>query len=131
MKASTRKSILIGICCGIVFSIIFATVAIINDGNNEIVQSILNFFGSTTAFIAINYNLPEFVGIIIFFIYWALIGGVLGLLLSRKPLAGYILTLIFIILLVAGHRMLQVKLENSLELIGRAFEKILNQAFTK
>jgi len=131
MKVTTKKSLLIGAASGIGFALVIALVSLLNNGGNETLQSIINFFGCTAAFFVMDYNLSEFVGIIIFFVYWALVGGIFGLLLSQRSLKRYILIFSFIVILIVGHRMLQIKLENSIERIGHAFERLLDNISIK
>ena len=131
MKVTTKKSLLIGTASGIGFGIIVVLVSIFNNGSNETLQSIINFFGCTAAFFLMTYDIPEFVGVIIFFVYWALVGGIFSLLLSRRSLLFYILTSVFVIILIVGHRTLQAELENVLGRIVDAFGKMLNLIFIK
>ena len=91
-----KKSVLIGAVIGIGMGIAIALLGILNQGVNVPLQSIVNFFGSVPTYFIMAYNLSTPTGIIVFFVYWAIIGIIFGLLAELPIKRRYILITIFL-----------------------------------
>lgn len=112
---SAKKSIMIGVISGVFIATITVLCAMLNK-DNEILRGTINFIASVPTFLLSSWlDLPQIFQNILFFAYWAIIGGLLGLLLSRKKsFIKTICVIIAVVFLVIAHRVVQVPLETQL-----------------
>lgn len=112
---SAKKSIMIGAISGVLIATITVLCAMLNK-DDEILRGTINFIASVpTLLLSSRLDLPQILQNILFFVYWAIIGGLLGLFLSRKK--SFIRTtyvIIAVVSLIIAHRVVQVSLENDL-----------------
>ena len=125
-----KKSVLIGAIIGIGMGIAIALLGILNQGANEPLQSTVNFFGSVPTYFIMAYNLSTPTGIIVFFVYWAIIGIIFGLLAELPIKRRYILITIFLICFIVAHRLAQVAMGREMQEIMNSLGQILKHAFT-
>ena len=125
-----KKSVLIGAVIGIGTGIAIALLGILNQGANEPLQSTVNFFGSVPTYFIMTYNLSTPTGIIVFFVYWAIIGIIFGLLAELPIKRRYILITIFLICFIVAHRLAQVAMGREMQEIMNSLGQILKHAFT-
>lgn len=112
---SAKKSIVMGAISGVLIATITVLCAMLNK-DNEILRGTINFIASVPTFLLSSWlDLPQILQNILFFAYWAIIGGLLGLLLSRKKsFIKTICVIIAVVFLVIVHRVVQVTLETQL-----------------
>ncbi len=120
---STRRPILVGIVCGIVFAAVIVVFAKINDSpdGSEVLREIINFLAASPAVIFAALKMPQVVQNISFFIYWALVGGVFGWLLGQKKAPFKIAALVLLVGLVILHHLANVKMSHEIGGALRAF----------
>jgi hypothetical protein len=114
---NTKKPVMIGGAIGIVMAIIIMMLAALNNARHlEAIQRVVNFLASVPMFIlAVKLKLPQVFQNLLFFFYWALIGGLTGWFLGGKKMVFKALAIIFLAALFFAHRMAQVNLEQELE----------------
>ncbi len=114
---NAKKSVMIGAIIGLLIAMITALFATLNNvWDNEALRSIINFIASVPTLLCSSWlDLPQVFQQILFFVYWAVIGGLFGMLLSRKKsLIKTSCVIIAILSLVIAHRVVQVTLEAEL-----------------
>ncbi|MBI1976371.1 MAG: hypothetical protein HYS56_02550 [Candidatus Omnitrophica bacterium] len=98
--------------------------------NSEVLRSCVHFLSGVPLFLFFGQlNLPEvfqaeWVQKILFLIYWALVGGILGWLLGSRRLPLQATAAVIILALVISHRMVQVRVERELGEISEALGKL-------
>lgn len=114
---SVKRPTIIGCRSGLVIGVVILLFAWLNDEwDNEILRSIINFLGSVpTLVFGAKFNISGLLQNISFFIYWVLLGGIVGWLVSQKHPLFKGAMLILIAGLFILHRMVQVNLERELE----------------
>ena len=112
---SAKKSIMMGTISGVLIATITVLCAMLNK-DNEILRGTINFIASVPTLLLSSWlDLPQILQNILFFAYWAIIGGLLGLFLSRKKsFIKTICVIIAVVFLVIAHRVVQVTLETQL-----------------
>ena len=124
---SAKKSNMIGAISGVLIATITVLCAMLNaDWENEILRGTTNFIASVPTLLLSRWlDLPQILQNILFFVYWAIIGGLLGLLLSCKD--SFIKTvsvILAVVSLVIAHRVVQVTLETELSDALRGLEAL-------
>lgn len=114
---SAKKAVMLGTIIGLIIATIAVLCATLNaDWANETLEGTINFIASVPTLLLSSWlDLPMILQNILFFVYWAIIGVLLGLLLSRKK--SFIRTtcvIIAVVSLVIAHRVVQVNLEKDL-----------------
>lgn len=100
-------------------------------GDLRFLQIIVNFFVSTPTFLLVTqpYNHPIIEGIL-FFIYWGLIGGIIGWLLCLKTSFAKVAIVLMIVGIIISHSLIQIKIERGLdaamEAVGEAIGKLIS-----
>lgn len=128
MRVSARRSTAIGAVSGLSMAAVVVLLAWLNGGpgGSETLQTIINFFASLpTLVLSASFNIPTFLQIVLFFVYWVLVGGILGWLLSRQHLLFKVTALVLVVGLIVSHWVAQVKLEHELDMLLRAIGKAL------
>lgn len=119
MGANIKKSIIIGIIIGLSVAVVVILCAKLNRNDNEVFQSGVNFLAGVPTFMAMVYNLSELAAIMVYFVYWALIGAIFGLLAGLRQPRRYIPIFILLVALIIMHRTLQVRLEREItDIVG-------------
>lgn len=123
---NVKKSAIIGAVIGAMVALIAVALAGLNDTwNNEIVRAIINFLAGVPMFILdVKLKLPQIFQNIFFFLYWALVGVIIGWFLSEKKASFKALAIILVIALVFMHRIVQINLEQELEEALRALAEM-------
>jgi len=127
MNENLRKSFFIGSFIGGIFGLIVMLIAWLSQDVNDTLQFAINFSGSVSFYIASLLNMPEFLGRILFLIYWAFVGGILGALITRESLVARIIALTIMIGLFILHWQLQMIVENEFQVAMEAFGKGISQ----
>ena len=99
----------------------------LNQGRGEIVQTIANFFVSLPLVISWALKFPDIISVIVVVIYWVIIGGIIGWLLSRRRLMSQLTAVVLIVALAVSHWAAKVKLEGEIEAAVRAVFKSFGQ----
>lgn len=128
---STRKSVIMGAMAGLLIAAAAVLSAKLNDAwDNERLRTIINFIAAVPAFIlSVRMNLPQALQNILFFAYWALLGGITGWLLRQENLFFKLILILFIAALAITHRNIQINLERELEGALRAFGEAIGGIF--
>lgn len=93
--------------------------------DNEILRGTINFIVSVPAFLFSSWlDLPLILQNVLFFVYWAIIGGLLGLLLSRKKPVFKVMAVIIIAALVITHWQIKGRLEREIAGASNALEAL-------
>lgn len=121
-----KKSVAIGGVIGAIVALIAIVLARLNEGwNNDIMRGIINFFAGVSMLILdVKLKLPQAFQNILFFVYWALVGGAIGWFLSSKKSGFKMLAIIFVVAVIIVHRIVQINLEQELEAALRALGEI-------
>lgn len=128
---SVKKSILIGAITGLLIGAAAVLCARLNDSwNNERLRSVINLIAAVPTFILSGkLNLTQALQNILFFVYWALLGGITGWLLKQKGIFSKLILIVFIAALAVTHRNIQTNLERELEGALRALGEALGGMF--
>jgi len=114
---SAKKAVMLGAIIGLLIATITVLCATLNaDWANETLEGTINFIASVPTLLLSSWlDLPQILQNILFFAYWAIIGGLLGLFLSRKKsFIKTICVIIAVVFFVIAHRVVQVTLETQL-----------------
>lgn len=114
---SAKKSIIMGAITGLLIAIMAVICARFNNAwDNEVLRSIINFIAAVPTFILSGkMNAPQALQNILFFVYWALLGGITGWLLRQEKIFFKLILIVFIAVLAVTHRNIQTNLERELE----------------
>lgn len=114
---NVKKSAIIGAVIGTMVALIAVALAGLNDAwNNEIVRAIINFLAGVPMIILdVRLRFPQVFQNISFFLYWALVGAIIGWSLGTKKAAFRALAVIFVIVIIFSHRVVQINLEQEFE----------------
>lgn len=114
---SVKKSIMIGAIFGLLIAAMAVLCARLNDAwDNEALRGIINFIAAVPTFILSGkLNLPQALQNVLFFVYWALLGGITGWLLRQENIFFKLILIVFIAALAVTHRNIQINLEGELE----------------
>jgi len=97
----------------------------LNQDRSEILQAITNFFASLPTFIGLKLKLPQALLGVLFFIYWALVGGVFGLLMKLERRVWRLTTISLMVIFATLHWIADVKLTGDIEAAVRAVVEAL------
>lgn len=117
------RSTLIGAVVGLCLAAAVMLLAWFNQDGSEALQAIINFFASLPALLLVvaPFDVPESLQIILFFIYWALVGGIIGWLAGKDHAIHRIAIVVVIVVLILSHWAAKAKLERDIEAAIRAF----------
>lgn len=126
-----QRSILIGIVSGIVFAVVIVVLAKIGGrlDESEVLRQTINFVVALPAVIFTTLKMPHLLQNISFFIYWALVGGIWGWLLSPKNVLSKIPALFFLAGLIILHHLANVKMSREMGELLEAFGQWLTGGF--
>ncbi|OGX25026.1 MAG: hypothetical protein A3J51_02515 [Omnitrophica WOR_2 bacterium RIFCSPHIGHO2_02_FULL_45_21] len=123
---NVKKPIVIGGVIGVSGALIAVVLARLNDAwDNQTVRGIINFLAGVPMLISdVKLKLPQLFQNIFFFVYWLLVGGIMGWPLGAKKAAFKALAAVFVIAVIFAHRAVQINLEQELEGALRALGEI-------
>lgn len=126
---NSRKKIIIGIISGLGCAAIILGLAWFNSlaGGLRFLQIIVNFFVSTPTFL-LNTQLSnhQIIQGILFFVYWGLIGGIIGWLLCLKTSFAKVAIVLMIVGIIISHSLIQIKIERGLDAAMEAIGKSIS-----
>jgi hypothetical protein len=125
MANYNQRATLTGALAGLSISAAAIAVAWINAARNPFLQAVTNFIAAPSVLFSWAVGIPETLAYILFLIYGALVGGILGRLISRRTLPSRLAALLFAIFLLAAHSAAQSKLARDIEEVLRAVVKAL------
>ena len=125
MADHNQRGALIGAVAGLSVAAAVIAVALINRGQSQFLQAVTNFFAAPSVLLSWALGIPETFAYILFSIYGALIGGILGWLIGHRTFRSRLAALVFIVLLLAAHATAQAKLARDIEGVLRAVLKAL------
>lgn len=128
---SVKKSLTLGAIVGLLIAIMAVICARLNDAwDNEALRGIINFIAAVPTFILSGkLNLVQALQNVLFFVYWALLGGITGWLLRQEKIFFKLLLIVFIAALAVTHRNIQINLEQELEGALRALGEAMGGMF--
>lgn len=114
---SAKKSVMTGAMSGLLIAAMAVLCAKLNSTwDNEALRSIINFIAAVPTFILSGkMHLPQAIQNILFFVYWALLGGITGWLVKQEGIFCKLILIVFIAAIIISHRNTQVNLERELE----------------
>ena len=120
------KSWAIGVAAGLIFGALLAAVSLFDLAESTPFESILLFFGSLPVFITIKLlpDVPEFFLTIIFFIYWIVLGGLIGWGI-RKGKAGILGVTLLIAVLFFAHFEAYITMQREIDDAVSAFVEFI------
>src|SRR3990167_8907396 len=124
---NSRTGTVVGVVTGFCGAVTVLGLVWLNQGRGEIVQTIANFFVSLPLSISWALKFPDIISVIIVVIYWGIIGGIIGWLLSRRRLMSQLTAVVLIVALAVSHWAAKVKLEGEIEAAVRAVFKSFGQ----
>lgn len=120
---NSRKKTIIGIISGLGCAIIILGLAWVNSlvGDLRFLQIIIKFLVSTPTYLlkAQSTNNLVIEGIL-FFVYWGLIGGIIGWLLYLKTSFAKVAIVLMIVGIIISHSLIQIKIERGLDALMEA-----------
>ena len=115
-----RKAIAIGAAVGLLLAAADVGLIWLNRGSNPALEEITNFLGALPVLLFWSSSIPEIASIVLFFIYWAVVGAILALLALRGRMAFTVAALLLIVVLGISHRAAQLVLNREMEEAARA-----------
>jgi hypothetical protein len=115
-----KKAITIGAAAGLVLAAADVGLIWLNRGSNPALEEITNFLGALPVFLFWASSIPEVASIMLFFIYWAVVGATLAALALRGRMVFTVAALLLIVLLGISHRAAQLVLNKEMEEAARA-----------
>lgn len=130
---NSRKNTIIGIISGLGCATIILGLAWVNSlvGDLRFLQIIVNFLVSTPTFLlkAQSTNNLVIEGIL-FFVYWGLIGGIIGWLLCLKTSFAKVAIVLMIVGIIISHSLIQIKIERGLDSAMQAFGEAIGKSIS-
>jgi hypothetical protein len=115
-----KKVLAIGAAAGLVLAAADVGLIWLNRGGNPALEEITNFLGALPVFLFWASSIPEVASIMLFFIYWAVVGATLAALALRGRMVFTVAALLLIVLLGISHRAAQLVLNKEMEEAARA-----------
>jgi hypothetical protein len=100
---------------GLLLAGIIALLVIFCEERCVIAQKVGQFFASTPAYLASRINSSDPFVTVVFFLYWAVMGGVFGFFAGMKQPLGKALAIALIVILAIAHAMAQAALSREIE----------------
>lgn len=119
------RGLLIGVVTGVAVSVAAVAAAWLNQGRSQPLESVTNFLAAVPVLLAWTAGLPQAMSYVFLVGYGALIGGILGGLLSRPSSRSRIAALVLATLLLVAHSAAQAKLARYIEEVLRGIVKAL------
>ena len=117
MSLKANKGIIVGMLVGISVAVLAIILAGLNDRwDNEALRTAINFLSGIPILIfSTKLNIPEALVNVSFFVYWIVLGGVIGWLAAGKKALSKIALILLIVAVIVSHRFVQTKLERDIE----------------
>ncbi len=129
MLFNSKNTTKFGIISGLGLATIILGLALVNSliGDFRFLQIIINFFVSTPIFLLKiqSTNNPIIHGIL-FFVYWGLVGGIIGRLLCLKTSFAKVAIALIIVAIVISHSLIQIKIERGIDAAMDVIGKLIS-----
>lgn len=124
MAYNPRTNTLVGVLIGLGIALVVAGLAWLNDGRSQVVEKAVMFIFSTPALISFKLRSSDAFMMVLSFIYWALVGGVVGWLIGAGKRATKVTGFVVLVGLLASHWIAYLNLSAEIDAIGRALEAL-------